>query len=184
MRINIAARDKARSTDKSGDRMWQTAGLRWLTLGALFLAALVPRGFQATFMTVDEVDHWFPRAHDFLSALIRGDFAATNLVGHPGVTTMWLVGLSDVAWCRARAGATADTSWVACAQRLAGEPLPALDAYVVPRCSRYTEGGTNVANSSSGPHRRPRIAHATPTIAVIPATHSAIACGVWTESVR
>src|SRR3954452_1387165 len=90
MSISIATRGKAVGTANAGDRVRQPAGLRWLALGALFLAALVPRGFQATFMTVDEIDAWFPRAHDFLLALARGDFAATNLIGHPGVTTMWL----------------------------------------------------------------------------------------------
>jgi 4-amino-4-deoxy-L-arabinose transferase-like glycosyltransferase len=58
---------------------------------AIFLLALAPRAlWQGRFVTIDEAYHWFDRARLFLHAVRTGDWAATNLVGHPGVTTMWL----------------------------------------------------------------------------------------------
>ncbi len=41
-------------------------------------------------LTVDEAYHWFARAAAFQAALAQGDLAGTNIIGHPGVTTMWL----------------------------------------------------------------------------------------------
>lgn len=41
-------------------------------------------------LTVDEAYHWFARAAAFQTALMQGDLAGTNIIGHPGVTTMWL----------------------------------------------------------------------------------------------
>jgi len=80
-------------------------------------------------LNIDEA-LWIQRGGGFVAALARGDLFATYSRPHPGVTTMWLVGLSDVGWC-AMAG---QQSWTSCAQRLAGDPLPPLWAYVVPRC--------------------------------------------------
>jgi 4-amino-4-deoxy-L-arabinose transferase-like glycosyltransferase len=58
---------------------------------AIAVLALVPRAVSlGRFITIDESYHWFGRAQKFLDALRVGDWAATNLVGHPGVTTMWL----------------------------------------------------------------------------------------------
>lgn len=55
------------------------------------LIALVPRTVaQGSFITVDEATHWFGRAEKFLQAVRAGDWARTNLIGHPGVSTMWL----------------------------------------------------------------------------------------------
>lgn len=54
---------------------------------ALALAARWPGG---DFLTVDEAYHWFDRVARFRLALASGDYAATNLIGHPGVTTLWL----------------------------------------------------------------------------------------------
>jgi hypothetical protein len=68
---------------------------------ALFLLALVPRAFWlGRFITIDESYHWFERARLFLRAIRAGDWAATNLIGHPGVTTMWLgaSGLAAQQW--------------------------------------------------------------------------------------
>src|SRR5581483_4580883 len=63
----------------------------WLVGLALFVLAFLPRGVGlASFVTVDEAYHWFERADRFRLAVRSGDYAATNLVGHPGVTTMWL----------------------------------------------------------------------------------------------
>lgn len=67
----------------------------------VFVLALLPRGVaQGTFVTVDEIYHWFGRAQKFLTAIQTGDYAATNLIGHPGVTTMWLgsIGLTLQRW--------------------------------------------------------------------------------------
>lgn len=56
----------------------------------VFLLALIPRATQGQFVTVDEAFHWFNRSERFLEAVRTGDYAATNVIGHPGVTTMWL----------------------------------------------------------------------------------------------
>jgi 4-amino-4-deoxy-L-arabinose transferase-like glycosyltransferase len=84
-------------------RVAHTLGLRrvvstpLITL-AVFLLALAPRVLaQGRFITVDEAYHWFERAHLFLRAIRAGDWASTNLIGHPGVTTMWLGALGIVA---------------------------------------------------------------------------------------
>lgn len=42
------------------------------------------------FVTVDEAAYWITRSHTFLGALRSGNFGATALSAHPGVTTMWL----------------------------------------------------------------------------------------------
>jgi hypothetical protein len=58
---------------------------------AIFALALLPRLLApGDFLTVDEAYHWFERAEHFAQALLAGRFAETNLIGHPGVTTMWL----------------------------------------------------------------------------------------------
>lgn len=55
------------------------------------LAALWPRiADLGGFVTVDEAAYWITRSHTFLGALRSGDFGATALSAHPGVTTMWL----------------------------------------------------------------------------------------------
>ncbi|NTU85348.1 MAG: phospholipid carrier-dependent glycosyltransferase, partial [Chloroflexales bacterium] len=55
------------------------------------LAALLPRIFALDlFLTGDEANFWIHRSHDFLGAITRGDWAATAISTHPGVTTMWL----------------------------------------------------------------------------------------------
>jgi hypothetical protein len=43
-----------------------------------------------SFITVDEVGEWFPAGAKLLRALQARDYLDTVLVGHPGVTTMWL----------------------------------------------------------------------------------------------
>jgi len=84
-------------------RVAHTLGLRrvvstpLITL-AVFLLALAPRALaQGRFITVDEAYHWFERTRLFLRAIRAGDWASTNLIGHPGVTTMWLGALGIVA---------------------------------------------------------------------------------------
>ncbi|HEY2990446.1 MAG TPA: glycosyltransferase family 39 protein, partial [Candidatus Binatia bacterium] len=62
-------------------------------------------------MTVDEAYHWFERAKLFLRALQQGDFMATNLIGHPGVTTLWLGAIGAAAH-----RSLADAGWIASAE--------------------------------------------------------------------
>jgi 4-amino-4-deoxy-L-arabinose transferase-like glycosyltransferase len=58
---------------------------------ALFVLALLPRVVApGEFVTVDEAYHWFERAELFRAALQQANYADTNLIGHPGVTTLWL----------------------------------------------------------------------------------------------
>jgi hypothetical protein len=63
----------------------------WPIALALAALALLPRCLGlADFFTIDEPYHWISRVQRFSEALSRGDWAATDLTGHPGVTTMWL----------------------------------------------------------------------------------------------
>jgi hypothetical protein len=58
---------------------------------ALFLFALLPRVVATgRFVTVDEGYHWFARAGQFLRAVRAHEWGATTIIGHPGVTTLWL----------------------------------------------------------------------------------------------
>lgn len=103
-------------------------------VAAVFLVSAALRLFAVDRpINIDEA-FWIRRGGAFVDALLRGVPAATYTRPHPGVTTMWLVGLSDVAWCRTQAVAAGGASWRACAQRLARDHLPPLDEYVVPRC--------------------------------------------------
>jgi len=57
----------------------------------LFGIALGPRIFGlGRGLTTDEAYQWQDRSARFLAAVSKGDFAATLITGHPGVTTMWL----------------------------------------------------------------------------------------------
>jgi 4-amino-4-deoxy-L-arabinose transferase-like glycosyltransferase len=57
----------------------------------LALIALAPRVLSlGSFVTVDEIAFWIPRSDAFLRAIQAGDFPATAISTHPGVTTMWL----------------------------------------------------------------------------------------------
>lgn len=63
------------------------------TLGyaALGLLALLPRLLNlGQYLTDDEANFWLRRSQAFLDALASGDYAATAISTHPGVTTMWL----------------------------------------------------------------------------------------------
>lgn len=74
--------------------MLQNASVRFTAvLGYLLMAvaALAPRiADLGIFVTVDEANFWIARSQIFLNALRTGDFAATAISTHPGVTTMWL----------------------------------------------------------------------------------------------
>ncbi|HMQ33899.1 MAG TPA: hypothetical protein PKD53_24420 [Chloroflexaceae bacterium] len=55
------------------------------------LAALLPRAFAlGRYLTDDEANFWMRRSHAWLEAIAAGDWAATAISTHPGVTTMWL----------------------------------------------------------------------------------------------
>src|SRR4051812_34932581 len=95
--IGASAGQVAAPRATGASRRW--AGARtFLIAAAIFLLALAPRALaQGRFVTVDEAYHWFERAQLFLHAVRGGDWAGTNLVGHPGVTTMWLGALGVLA---------------------------------------------------------------------------------------
>lgn len=62
--------------------------LSYLIVG---LAALLPRAFAlGLYLTDDEANFWMRRSHAWLEAVAAGDWAATAISTHPGVTTMWL----------------------------------------------------------------------------------------------
>src|SRR5215212_7982065 len=68
------------------ERVWTLLG--YLAIG---LAALLPRVLAlGLFITDDEANFWLMRSDIFLKAIRSGDFAATAITAHPGVTTMWL----------------------------------------------------------------------------------------------
>lgn len=52
------------------------------------------------FVTIDEAKFWLPRSQQFLLAVQTGDYGGIPVVGHPGVTTMWL-GSAGIALRRA-----------------------------------------------------------------------------------
>lgn len=57
----------------------------------LFIVALLPRVLDlGRFVTHDEAEFWLDRSRIFLRAIEHGDYAATAITTHPGVTTMWL----------------------------------------------------------------------------------------------
>src|SRR5579859_2242844 len=65
--------------------------LRVLSYIMLGCAALLPQLFDAgRFLTEDEANFWLHRSQVFLNALRAGNFAATAITYHPGVTTTWL----------------------------------------------------------------------------------------------
>lgn len=77
---------------------------RWWVLASYLLVALVALLLRVAdlgvFVAGDEVDFWIPRSERFLQALQSGDFDAIPVLGHPGVTTMWL-GSAGIALRRA-----------------------------------------------------------------------------------
>lgn len=87
----------------------------------LFIVALALRlaGLGA-FLTPDE-NLWAARAAHFVTALSAGDWAATNITGHPGVTTMWAGALGLLAkWLLAPSPAA--NGLLASAAELAAHP--------------------------------------------------------------
>ncbi|MFL5801511.1 MAG: glycosyltransferase family 39 protein [Roseiflexaceae bacterium] len=75
------------------DRPHPRIAVPWVLLSYLLigLVALVPRIWDlGGFVTLDEINFWLRRSEEFLKAIQSGDYAATALAPHPGVTTMWL----------------------------------------------------------------------------------------------
>jgi 4-amino-4-deoxy-L-arabinose transferase-like glycosyltransferase len=90
----------------------------WPAALALAVVALAPRCLGlADFFTIDESFHWISRVRLFAEALRAGDWAATDLTGHPGVTTMWLGALGrrlgQLAGVRDLGGAGAGAAYLA-----------------------------------------------------------------------
>jgi len=75
----------------------------WLAALVIGAIAIVPRCLGlADFLTIDEPYHWIARVRLFAEALSAHNWAATDITGHPGVTTMWLGALGR--WLGARMG--------------------------------------------------------------------------------
>ncbi len=75
----------------------------WLAVLIIGAIAIVPRCLGlADFFTLDEPYHWIARVRLFAEALRAHDWAATDITGHPGVTTMWLGTIGR--WLGARMG--------------------------------------------------------------------------------
>src|SRR5947208_9272542 len=84
--MSIQSAPAVRVVAGSRDRAWTLLG--YLAIG---LAALLPRVLAlGLFITDDEANFWLMRSDIFLKAIRSGDFAATAITAHPGVTTMWL----------------------------------------------------------------------------------------------
>ncbi|HEX5691767.1 MAG TPA: hypothetical protein VFX76_17250, partial [Roseiflexaceae bacterium] len=80
-------------TSDTAEARPRTSIVAWAPLGYLLigLAALLPRLLDlGAFLNIDEAMFWLQRSDIFLRALRSGDFAATAVSTHPGVTTMWL----------------------------------------------------------------------------------------------
>ncbi|HEY3230659.1 MAG TPA: glycosyltransferase family 39 protein, partial [Roseiflexaceae bacterium] len=73
----------------------RSRAIPWALLSYLLigLAALLPRVLNlGAFINIDEAMFWMQRSEIFWKALRSGDYAATAVSSHPGVTTMWLGG--------------------------------------------------------------------------------------------
>ena len=88
----------------------------------LFVVALALRlPGLGSFLTPDE-NLWATRTTRFLTALSAGDWAATSITGHPGVTTMWAGSLGLIAkWLFARSPGA--TSFMDTVNELAADPV-------------------------------------------------------------
>jgi hypothetical protein len=78
------------------------------------VAAILPRVFGlGQFITNDEANFWMRRSAQFLAALQSGDFAATAISTHPGVTTTWLGSAGILLYNALRAANLVDASFAA-----------------------------------------------------------------------
>lgn len=68
----------------------------WVFLMVIAVLSIGIRWYGlSTFYTIDEAYHWITRIRLFGEAIEQGHWAATNLTGHPGVTTMWLGSIGE-----------------------------------------------------------------------------------------
>lgn len=77
----------------TGSNALKKLTIPWIALsyGLVGVVALLLRVLDlGAFISGDEADFWIHRSGLFLLALQRGDYAATAITTHPGVTTMWL----------------------------------------------------------------------------------------------
>jgi len=82
--------------------LWRAWPLVQISYVVVVFVAIIPRVLGlGSFLTVDEIDHWIGRVGQFLVAIQSGNFAATAITSHPGVTTMWLGSLGLVLHQRA-----------------------------------------------------------------------------------
>ena len=71
--------------------MRRTSIYDWLNYLLIGGVALLLRVLDlGRFLNSDEINFWIDRSHTFLRAIQSGDYAATAISTHPGVTTMWL----------------------------------------------------------------------------------------------
>src|SRR5215212_7655836 len=76
--------------ERATPRAW---AIPWILLSYIVvgLAALLPRVLDlGRWLSGDEASFWLHRSQVFLDAIRSGDYAATAITTHPGVTTMWL----------------------------------------------------------------------------------------------
>jgi len=66
-------------------------GTRVVLLLVLFLAAFIPRALYP----VSRPLQWYERGFRFVDAILHGQWADTVFSEHPGVTSMWLIGLAQ-----------------------------------------------------------------------------------------
>jgi 4-amino-4-deoxy-L-arabinose transferase-like glycosyltransferase len=81
------------SRESVGGRAALAIDIPLISISYLLIAliALAPRVLSlGSFVTFDEIAFWLPRSDAFLRAIQAGDFPATAISTHPGVTTMWL----------------------------------------------------------------------------------------------
>jgi hypothetical protein len=96
----------------------QARRLSALRQGLIFVvvavAAILPRVFGlGQFITNDEANFWLRRSAQFLAALQTGDFAATAISTHPGVTTTWLGSAGILLYDALRTANLVDASFAA-----------------------------------------------------------------------
>jgi len=79
---------------RMGRPLWISFGTKILIPLIIFLIALLPRVVSlGTVLTADQ-ELWVARSLAFFNALIQHNWAGTFQTTHPGVTTMWLSGIS------------------------------------------------------------------------------------------
>jgi 4-amino-4-deoxy-L-arabinose transferase-like glycosyltransferase len=77
--------EHAQTTAQAPSRVQEWGALVLIIVVALALRVVDLGGF----VIEDEARYWIDRSYQFLKALERGDYAATAISTHPGVTTMW-----------------------------------------------------------------------------------------------